>query len=110
MFHWHQVWSLMRELTQCDIEKRAIMRLINHVEPMIDELILQSKKELDKKNNLRRIQGLSDKKRIDEECILNAIKTLNSKNIQPSRNNGGEKKLKHPNKNLEQIKNNMEVS
>ena len=69
----------MHELTNLDIEKRAVMRLIQYTEDLIDKIILQGVKELDKSNKLRRIQGLEKKKRLDESSIDAAIKNINLK-------------------------------
>jgi hypothetical protein len=87
----------MHELTNTDIEKRAIMEFISYFETQMNLVILQSKKELNKKNELNRIQGLKEKKRIDFECIKDAIKIIN--NIQHSTNSkkGGTKQEKKNN-------------
>ena len=78
MLYWIQVWRHMHECTKTDIEKRAVMEFISFFETQIDLVISQSKKELDKKNELNRIQGLKEKKRIDAECIKDAIKIINN--------------------------------
>ena len=78
MFHWHQVWKHMRMITNKDIEKRAIWELIDYFENQIDAVIKQSLIELNKLNELKQIQGLDPKARIDRDCIRNAIKTINS--------------------------------
>lgn len=69
----------MRKLTDREIEKIAIMEIINYFEPQIDAVIQQSAIELEKLNKLKKIQGLNTKMRIDRVCIKNAIKTINSK-------------------------------
>lgn len=68
----------MRMLTNKDIEKRAIWELIGYFETQIDLVIKQSVIELNKLNELKEIQGLDTKSRIDKYCIRNAIKTINS--------------------------------
>ena len=78
MFHWNQVWKHMRMITNKDIEKRAIWELIDFFETQIDAVIQQSLIELEKLNQLKEIEGLDPKSRIDKYCIRNAIKTINS--------------------------------
>ena len=78
MFHWNQIWKHMREITDRDIEKRAVWELIMYFEDQIDAVIKQSLIELDKLNELNEIQGLDPKSRIDKYCVRNAIKTINS--------------------------------
>ena len=80
MLHWHQIWKRMRKLTKKEIEKRAIMEVIDYFEPQIDAVIKQSAVELDKLNECRIAQSMDPKIRIDQYCIKNAIKTINSKN------------------------------
>jgi len=95
MFHWHQIWKHMRDLTDCDIEKRAIMELINYFEPIINEIILESEKERKRANHYRKIQGLHEKKRIDQACIKNAIKNINKDTVSYPPETGGERKQKN---------------
>ena len=78
MLHWMQVWKHMHDLTERDIEKRAVMEFIYYFEEQIKLVIKQSAKELDKKNELFGIQGLKQKQRIDQSCIREAIKTINN--------------------------------
>ena len=68
----------MQQITNREVEKRAIMELIGYFELQIDAIIQQSLVELDKLNGLKQIQGLNPKIRIDRNCIINAIKTINS--------------------------------
>jgi len=68
----------MRDLTERDIEKRAVMEFICYFEEQINLVIKQSAKELDKKNELYGIQGLRQRQRIDRRCIRGAIKTINN--------------------------------
>lgn len=65
-------------ITNKDIEKRAIWELIGYFEKQIDAVIKQSVIELDKLNELKEIQGLDTKSRIDKHCVRNAINTINS--------------------------------
>jgi len=68
----------MRHLTDREVEKRAVMELIDYFEPQIDTVIKQSVVELAKMNEIKKIQGLASKVRIDQDCVKNAIKTINS--------------------------------
>lgn len=68
----------MRQLTDRKIEKRAVFELVNYIEDHIDEIILQSAEELDKLNEMRKIQGVYQKVMIDQYCVQNAIKIINS--------------------------------
>lgn len=78
MFHWYSVWKIMRKLTNKQIEKRAVMELITYFEKQVEKVIIQSKIELSKLNRAKRSQGIYQKTRIDKDCIVNAIKTINS--------------------------------
>jgi len=89
MLHWRQIWTHMRRLTKREIEKRAVMEIINYFEPQIDSVVKQSVVELEKINDLKEIQGLHQKVRIDQDCIRNAIKTLNSNSVCELHKNGG---------------------
>ena len=73
-----QVWKHMRDLTERDVEKRAIMEFITYFEKQIDLVIEQSAEELEKNNKLYEIQGLKQKQRIDWACVREAIKTINN--------------------------------
>lgn len=91
MFHWHQIWTQMRKITNKEIEKRAIMEVIDYFEFQIDAVIKQSAIELDKLNECRVAQSLDPKIRIDQYCIKNAIKTINLKNDSHLPNKAGGK-------------------
>lgn len=78
MLHWLQVWKHMRNITDRAVEKRAVMEFIIYFEEQMNMVITQSKKELDKKNKINKIQGLRQNERIDSECVRNAIKTINN--------------------------------
>lgn len=78
MLHWTQVWKHMRSLTNMDIEKRAVMEFINYFERQMDLVIEKSLEALDRRNRFYRIQGLRQKRRIDSECIREAIKNINN--------------------------------
>jgi hypothetical protein len=82
----------MHKLTGKEIEKRAVMEVINYIESRIDELIRQSNTELQNLNDLREKQCLVEKKRIDDECIKRAIKTLRGNDIHNGHRNGGAEK------------------
>ena len=75
-------------------EKRAVMELICFAEEQLDMVILQSKKELDKRNKLCEAQGLRQKQRIDHECVREAIKTINNGGYSSSPERAGGKKPK----------------
>ena len=81
MFHWYPVKKLIHNLTGKPVEKTAIFELTTYFEKEIKKVILQSKIELTKINKLKEKQGLYHKNRIDQDCIKNAIKSLNEKNI-----------------------------
>ena len=76
MLHWHPIKELMHELTGLSVEKSAIFELASFFEDEIEKVILQSNKELKKLNDLKEIQGLYQKNRIDRDCIRNAIKNI----------------------------------
>lgn len=77
MFHCHPLLKHMHELTGMNVEKMAVMELIFYLENLVDEIARQSVKEFHQLNNLRKIQGLYQKNRIDRTCISQAIKHLN---------------------------------
>jgi hypothetical protein len=68
----------MRELTGKEIEKRAIMEVINYFESLIEAVMERSVIELHELNKIRQIQGLNSKTRIDREGVRRAIKVINS--------------------------------
>jgi len=74
----------MREITGKDIEKRAIMEIINHFESLIEAVMRRSVIELNELNKIRQIQGLNSKTRIDQECVRKAIKVINSETYTPT--------------------------
>ena len=78
MLHWMQVWKHMHDLTERDIEKRAVMEIICYFEEQMNMVISQSARELEKRNKFHDIQGVKKKQRIDSECVREAIKTLNN--------------------------------
>lgn len=90
----NQVWKHMHKLSNKEVEKRAVMILIQHIEKIVDEIIFQGVKELDKSNQLRKIQGIDKKKRLDEYSINAAINNINLKQDISSTKIGGEKKEK----------------
>ena len=80
----------MHELTGKEIEKRAVMELITYFESQIDNVIIQSVKELEQLNGLKKIQGMHQKSRIDQECVQCAIKIINASEYTPqSEKTGG---------------------
>lgn len=84
MLHWCTIKDLIHTITGKSVEKSAIFELTNYFEEEIKKVILQSEKELKKLNKLKESQGLYQKNRIDRNCIKNAIKNLNKKNIHRS--------------------------
>ena len=94
MIHWNPLKELVHELTGLPIEKPAIFELTNYFEEQIKTVILQSKEELDALNQLKAIQGLYQKNRIDRDCIRNAIKTLkrNTDSLPPEKGQEGDKR------------------
>ena len=77
MLYWKQVWRRVHELAGVHVEKRAVFELISHAEQHMDMVILESKKELERRNELCEIQGIRPRLRIDGECVRQAIKALN---------------------------------
>jgi hypothetical protein len=80
MLYWKQVWKHMHDLTEKEIEKRAVMEFICYFEELMNMVISQSIEELEKKNKFNEIQGLRQMERIDRDCIKNAIKSINNNN------------------------------
>jgi len=78
MLHWDQVKRQMHEITGLPIENRAIMELITYIEPIIEKIIKQSIIEHKKLNNMYKFQGLKPKRRLNQDAIRNAIKTINN--------------------------------
>jgi len=106
MLYWMQVWKHMHDLTGMHIEKRAVMEFICYFEEQIDVVIKQSAIELDKRNKLYEVQGLKQKQRIDQNCVREAIKTINNGGHSSlSERTGGilqkEERKKHPQENTE---------
>jgi hypothetical protein len=91
MFHCHPILKHMQELTDMNVEKMAVMELIIYLENQVDQIAKQSVKELQHLNNLRKIQGLYQKNRIDRLCITSAIKHLNNE-VPPQQRNTRRKK------------------
>jgi hypothetical protein len=78
MLYWKQVWKHMHDLTEREIEKRAVMEFICYFEEQMNMVISQSAQELEKKNKFNEIQGIRQMERIDRDWIKNAIKTINN--------------------------------
>ena len=76
MLRWSQVWRYMRSLTGRDIEKRAVMEFINYFEGQMELVVRECVRVLDRRNRFYRIQGLREKRRIDGECMVEAIKNI----------------------------------
>ena len=93
MFHCHPLLNHMHELTGMNIEKMAVMEVILYLETQVDQITLQSVKELEQLNKLRKIQGLYQKNRIDRFCISSAIKHLNNE-VPPLQENTKKNRIK----------------
>ncbi len=78
MLHWDQVKKQMHEITSLPIENRAIMELITYIEPIMEKIIKQSIIEHEKLNNMYKFQGLKPKRRLNQDAVRNAIKTINN--------------------------------
>lgn len=76
MLPWYTIWKHMRHISGKDIERRAVLELILFCEDIIEKITHQSVIELENLNRLKEMQGLYQKKRIDEICVKNAVKHL----------------------------------
>lgn len=66
ILYWEQVRSLINDLTGMQVEKRAVMKFINIMEPRMKEMILKSA-EIHKTHNFeRKRRRLHQKKRLTE--------------------------------------------
>lgn len=79
MLHWHAVWKHVREVTNLEIEKSAIVELIPYIEKKINKVIYQSIKEHEKINEQKKKYGIHQNLRLDKNCVRNAIISINSK-------------------------------
>lgn len=97
----------MRNVTGREVEKRAVSEFITYFEEQIDMVIRQSVRELDKKNGLEEIQGIRPQARIDQECISEAIKTINNNghSLAPGRAGGTKKAGERYEKHMPEFKN-----
>jgi hypothetical protein len=68
----------MYKLAGMPIEKRAVMEVICYLEEQMDSVIIESKKQLDKRNEYCEVQKIKPKQRIDSECVRQAIKIINN--------------------------------
>jgi hypothetical protein len=68
----------MYKLADMPIEKRAVMEVIYYLEEQMDSVIMESKKQLDNRNEYCKVQKIRPKQRIDCECVRQAIKIINS--------------------------------
>jgi hypothetical protein len=103
MLHWYPIKELMHELTGLSVEKSAIFELTSYFEEQIKKVILQSEKELERLNELKEIQGLYQKNRIDRDCVKNAIKSLNNNDNSLSASEDARKVIKEKKENIEVI-------
>jgi len=66
------------------------MELITYTEKLIDQIVIQSTKEMEQLNEQKNIQGIHQKCRITDEAIKRAIKTINASEYPPlSETTGG---------------------
>lgn len=86
------------------ISDSAVAVLAMHIDQYIKELTKMALKEMDKLNSFRRIQGIYQKKKLDDQAVERAI-TINSKNNTNCRKAGGSEKGKEGNKGKEGEKN-----
>ena len=91
LLFYNSLWKEIHDLTGVEVEKRAVMELIAYFEPMIKEVIIESKRELERLNEQKRIQNVYQKKRIDDECMRRAIKSINAREypLMSERQTGG---------------------
>jgi hypothetical protein len=68
------VKNLMQSATDQPISDKAVNTMISYVEGVIIAKTREAADNHGKKNNLRRIQGLAPKVRIDAEAILTTVK------------------------------------
>ena len=68
MFHWSPIKTLMHELTGKPVERSAIIELTIYFENEIKKVIIQSKDELKKLNEIKEIQGLYQKNQSAVNC------------------------------------------
>jgi Glu-tRNA(Gln) amidotransferase subunit E-like FAD-binding protein len=94
MLHWTPIKELIHEITRKHVEKSAVFELLSYIEEEMKKVILQSKIEHKKLNELKKIQGLYQKNRIDKDCIKNVIKTINRNSDSPSASLNGARKVK----------------
>jgi len=86
MFHCHPLLKHMQDLTGRNIEKLAVLELIIYLEKQVDQITLQSIKELERLNKMRKTQGIYQKNRIDRLCITSAIKHFNKEVLSQEKN------------------------
>lgn len=73
------------------ISGSAVATMAMHIEEYIKDLTKMALKEMDQLNKFRRIQGIYQKKKLDDQAIERAI-TINSKNNTNCRKAGGKEK------------------
>ena len=101
----YTIWKEMKKYIDQEIEKRAIVELTNYLENLIEKITNQTKVELIKLNDYRKIQGIYQKSRIDKYCVQNAIKSINSiENSSYEKKHGGVLKRKKVNEKHSQNK------
>lgn len=73
MLHFEQIRRQMHEITGLHVEKRAVIEILSYIDIVIVDLIKQSQFEHHKNNSNRILQGLPEKKRLDQDSIKQAI-------------------------------------
>ena len=86
------------------ISDSAVATMAMHIDQYIKDLTKIAWEELNHLNQFRKIQGIYQKKKLDDQAVERAI-TINSKNNTNCRKAGGKEKRKKGNKGKEGEKN-----
>lgn len=87
------------------ISDSAVAMLAMHIEEYIKDLTKIAWEELNQLNKFRKIQGIYQKKKLDDQAVEKAINLINSKSFMNCRKAGGSEKGKEGNKGKEGEKN-----
>ena len=104
-FSLNKLRDLVKTRTKKQVTQEFIFHLAEYLEDYTKKIIKLSEKELEKQNEQRRIQGLYQKQRINEDCLKDIIIfiNLNSNGFLPEKAGGkkqvGEKYEMHTQKN-----------
>ena len=93
-FSLNKLRELVKTRTKKQVTQKYIFHLAEYLEDYTEKIVKLCEKELQKQNEKRRIQGIYQKQRINEECLRNAIIfiNLNSNGFSPEKA-GGTKKV-----------------